>query len=51
MYIDVCTANVLCTAGYIHFMKCIDIVEHGKYTAQTLLNTVRTVSSYTAVSF
>ena len=43
MYIHVCTANVLCTEGYIHFMKCTDIVEHGTYIAQTLLNTVRTL--------
>ena len=43
MYIHVCTANVLCTEGYIHFMKCTDIVEHGTYTVQTLLNRVRTL--------
>ena len=33
MYIHVCTANVLCTEGCIHFMKCTDIVEQGTYTA------------------
>ena len=43
MYIHVCTANMLCTEGYIHFMKCTDIVEHGTYTVQTSLNRVRTL--------
>ena len=43
MYIHVCTGNVLCTEGYIHFMKCTDIVEHSTYTVQTLLNRVRTL--------
>ena len=43
MYIHVCTVNVWCTEGYIHFMKCTDIVEHGTYTVQTSLNTVRTL--------
>ena len=43
MYIHVCTAYVLCTEGYIHLMKCTDIVEHNTYTVQTLLNLVRTL--------
>ena len=43
MYMHVCTAYVWCTEGYIHFLKCTDIVEHGTYIAQTLLNTVRTL--------
>ncbi len=28
----VCVADVQCTDGYIHFMKCTDIVELGTYT-------------------
>ena len=28
----VCAADVQCTDGYIHFMKCTDIVELGTYT-------------------
>ena len=47
MYIHVCTAKVLCTEGYIHFMKCTDIVKHGTYTVQTLSEQ----GTYTAVSF
>ena len=45
MYIHVCTNYVWChgTEGYIHFLKCTDIVEHGTYTVQTSLNRVRTL--------
>jgi hypothetical protein len=33
MYVKVCTADVLCTTdGYIHFMKCTDIIEKCTYT-------------------
>ncbi len=32
MYVKVCTADVLCTDGYIHFMKCTDIMELCTYT-------------------
>jgi hypothetical protein len=32
MYVKVCTADVLSTDGYIHFMKCTDIVEQCTYT-------------------
>jgi hypothetical protein len=27
MYVKVCTADVPCTDGYIHFKKCTDILE------------------------
>ena len=27
MYVKVCTADVPCTDGYIHFKKCTDIIE------------------------
>ena len=27
MYVKVCTADVPCTDGYTHFMKCSDIIE------------------------
>ncbi len=32
MLVKVCTVDVLCTDGYIHFMKCTDIVEWCTYT-------------------
>ncbi len=32
MYVKVCTADVLCTDGYINVMKCTDIVEQCIYT-------------------
>ena len=31
LYVKVCTADVHCTEGYIHFMKCTDIVETCTY--------------------
>ena len=27
MYFKICTGDVLCTDGYIHYMKCTDILE------------------------
>ena len=32
MYVKFCTGNVLCTDGYIHYMKCTDILELCTYT-------------------
>ncbi len=32
IYVKVCIADVLCTDGYIHFMKCTDIIELCTYT-------------------
>jgi hypothetical protein len=32
MYVKVCTADVLCTDGYIHFIQCTDIVEQCIFT-------------------
>ena len=32
MYVKVCLADVPCTDGYIHFMKCTDITELCTYT-------------------
>ncbi len=31
LYIECCVADVQCTDGYIHFMKCTHIVEQGMY--------------------
>ena len=31
LYIECCVAHVQCTDGYIHFMKCTDIVETCTY--------------------
>ena len=31
LYIECCVAHVQCTDGYIHAMKCTDIVETGTY--------------------
>ena len=33
MYVKICTADVLCTDGYTHYMKCTDILELCTYTA------------------
>ena len=32
MYVKIRTADVLCTDGYIHYMKCTDILELCMYT-------------------
>ena len=32
MYVKICTGDVLCTDGYIHYMKCTDILELYTYT-------------------
>ena len=32
MYVKICTGDVLCTDGYIHYMKCTDILERCTYT-------------------
>ena len=32
LYIPVCTADVGCTDGYVHYMKCTDILELCTYT-------------------
>ena len=32
MYVKVYTGDVLCTDGYIHYMKCTDILEVCTYT-------------------
>ena len=32
MYVKICTGDVLCTDGYIHYMKCTDILELCTYT-------------------
>ena len=32
MYVKICTGDVLCTNGYLHYMKCTDTLQQCTYT-------------------